>query len=286
MLKVAAIIPVLTGVAEDYTKLCIESLRATTDWDIIVVSNGSGPKPDFTDVKGVTVHLHTRDQGQCHAVNIGVDWVNAADYLFVVNNDMYFAPGWNNNLTFGHAVFSPNLVEPVDNAGSAAPFLKFDGGYTLDKFKRKAVDDFIAEKVDPANRPAGDIVTQDGFNLPFFIEADLFHLIEGYDVGFDPWGSNSDTDLQTKINLLGITPARILDVLVYHFSNKSGTFDNTDPVRLAAWQHNWDYFREKWGFDRDELHSDVWYNKDMLPEDRKDIRYKPAWAGKYAKDIS
>lgn len=273
--KVAVVIPVLAGVTDEYAKVCIKSLRATTDWDIIVVSNGSPIRPDFGEVKNsISLHLHTKDQGQCNAVNIGVNAAETAEYVLVTNDDMYYAPGWDNNLKFEHDVFSPNLVEPTNNHGSAAPFMKFDGGFTLDEFKKEEVDKHIKQNVHDLQDAN---LVEPGFNLPFFIRKELFQRIEGWDVGFDPWGSNSDTDFQTKLNLAGSAPVRVRNVLVYHFSNKSGTFD-PDPIKQAAWQHNWDYFREKWGFDRDELKSDVWYNKDMLPEDKRVIKYKPWWS--------
>lgn len=274
MSKVTAIIPTLASYqTRPYLRLCVESLRATTDWDIIVVSNGT-KTPEPLNIDGITMRLHTRDQGQCTAVNIGVQAAPPnTDYLFIVNDDMYFAPGWNNELHFEHAVFSPNLVEPTNNLGSASPFLKFDGGFTLNEFKKEAVNDFIWDNVNPAPRLAKEDVEEPGFNLPFFIKKDLWDLLGGYDTAYDPWGSNSDTDLQTRINLAGVTPMRLRDILVYHFSNKSGTFDGSHQ---DYYQNNLEYFYQKFGFDRDELGSDVWYNKDMLPADKTRILYDQA----------
>ena len=41
-MKVTAIIPSLANeTTRPYLRLCVESLRATTDWDIIVVTNGT-----------------------------------------------------------------------------------------------------------------------------------------------------------------------------------------------------------------------------------------------------
>lgn len=276
-MKVSVIIPSLYEVDGEYLKLCVESLRATTDWQIIVVTNGSKVKPDLSHIKGTSVHLHTRDQGQCGAVNIGSQVIEpASDYIMVSNSDMYYAPGWNRNLTFGDMkCFSPNLIEPTDNLGSAPPFLKLDAGYTLAAFDKDTVDKFVTEYDPLQNQP----LHETGFNLPFFIDAELFRTIGGYDRAYDPWGSNSDTDLQTAINLAGVTPMRMRDVLVYHFSTKSGTFGTENQ---AFWQNNWDYFKDKWGFDRDSLGSDVWYNKNMLPKDKGEIKYHPEWAGKYA----
>jgi glycosyltransferase involved in cell wall biosynthesis len=275
MTKVSVIIPSLAHKNEDYLKLCVESLRATTDWDIIVVTNGSKDKPNLSHIKGISTHIHTRDQGQCIAVNIGAQVVAPdTDFIFISNDDMYYAPYWDRHIWYDYACFSPNLVEPNNNAGSAKPFLKIDGGFTLEEFDQGTVDDFIAERTDR------DVLEGDesGFNFPVFIRKDLWDTIGGYDVAYDPWGSNSDTDLQTRINLAGINPMRYRDVLVYHFSNKSGTFDGTHQ---DFYQNNIEYFKDKFGFDRDELDSDVWYNKDILPTDKSKIKFQAPWVGKY-----
>lgn len=288
-MKVSAIIPSLYEVDKDYLKLCVESLRETTknsphDWQIIVVTNGGTGEEQLKHIKGISIHLRTKDQGQCVATNMGAN-VADGEYLFVINSDMYFAPGWDNNLKFEHLVFSPNLVEPINNAGSAPPFVKFSGGFTLDEFIREDVDMFIGALTHGVNDGTAGIKPrrkENGFNLPFFIKKEVWQTIDGYDTNYDPWGSNSDTDLQTKINLAGITPVRVRDVLVYHFSNKSGTFNfDEHPERRDFWQNNWDYFKNKWGFDRDELKSDVWGNTNMLPQDKKKIKYQPKWVGKY-----
>lgn len=279
-IKVAVIIPTLAHKNDDYLKLCVESLRATTDWDIFVVSNGSPHKPMYQNkIFGITTHLHTRDQGQCVAVNIGLQAVSSdTDYVLVSNDDMYYAPGWNKNLKFDRLVFSPNLVEPTTGPGSAPPFRTFDGGFTLEEFKRDEVNAYIQNVLATAFscESEDDFEEEDGFNLPFFVRKDVMDTVGGYDTKYDPWGSNSDTDLQAKFHLAGVETKRERDVLVYHFSNKSGTFDGTHQ---AEWQQNWDYFTQKWGFNRDMLGSDVWYSKDLI--DEKLLKYKPSWKGKY-----
>lgn len=274
-MRVAVIIPTLEK-NKEYLKLCVESLRATVDWDIIVVSNGGHYYP-LQDVYGITTRLHTRDQGQCNATNIGFKYVNPdIDYVMVSNDDMYYAPGWNKNLSFDHLVFSPNLVEPVKPEGSADPFLIIDGGFTIGEFNKQLVDETIESKVTAELTEQHQV----GFNLPFFIRRDIWDTIGGYDVEYDPWGSNSDTDFQTKVALAGIAPVRLLDVLVYHFSNKSGTFDGSHQ---AEWQHNFDYYREKWGYTRDdEPKGDPWYHINMILPDK--LIYHPKWEGYYAKE--
>lgn len=269
-MTVSCIIPSFYEKDSEYLKLCVTSLRNSGfQGEIIVVTNGTKGMPIF-DFKGASRHLHTTQQGQCFATNIGAN-VASGDYLMVSNSDMYYAPGWDNNLRFDYPVFSPNLIEPTDNAGSAPPFLKYDGGVSIQEFKRDKVDKYIHSKTVPEHYIKS--TRELGFNLPFFIERDFWNFLGGYDVVYDPWGSNSDTDLQTRINLAGVTPMRLRDVLVYHFSNKSGTFDGTHQ---AEYSHNIEYFHDKFGFDRDELGSDVWYNKDMIPEDKTKIKYEQA----------
>lgn len=272
-MKVTAVIPSYYEADHEYLKLCVESLRETVNWDIIVVTNGTPHKPTL-EFGGVTRHVHTRDQGQCVAVNIGAQLASPdTDYLFVINSDMYFAPDWKQNLEFKYPVFSPNLIEPTDNAGSAPPFLKLDGGLTIEAFKKDVVDNFVKQNTE---YNVEDPTT--GFNLPFFIKLDVWRTIGGYDPAYDPWGSNSDTDLQTAVELAGIQPMRLRNVLVYHFSNKSGTFDGSHQ---EAWWKNWFHYTNKWGFNRDmEPIPDTWMATNLV--NREKLIYHPDWEGKYA----
>lgn len=267
-MKVSVVIPSLYTVDGEYLHLAVQSLRETTNWDITVVTNGDKYGAPIPELDGMCRRLHTSDQGQCNAVNIGAAAVAPdTDFVLISNSDMYYAPGWNEHLRFESPCFSPNLVEPTNNNGSAKPFIKFDGGFTLEEFDRELVDNFIDSEVNTVPQKT----QEDGFNFPLFISKRLWDFLGGYDIVYDPWGSNSDTDLQTRINLAGITPVRLRDVLVYHFSNKSGTFDGSHQ---DFYQHNIEYFKQKFGFDRDMLGSDVWYNKDMIPEDKSLIKYE------------
>lgn len=271
MSKITAIIPSLIDVDKEYLRLCVESLRASVDWDIVVVANGTNDHGSLKDMSGITKKLITRQQGQCNAVNRGAEAAEGdCKWLFVTNSDMYYPPGWlkDGDPDKWPLVWSPNLVEPTNNAGSAPPFLKLDAGFTLNEFNKDKVDNFKTKKES----------SEPGFNLPFFIRRDVWLTIGGYDEKYDPWGSNSDTDLQTLINIAGITPMRLRNNWVYHFSNKSGTFDGTHQ---EEWQRNFDYYRTKFGYTRDdEPKADVWYNQNMVLQDK--LIYHPEWEGKYA----
>ena len=291
-MKVSVIIPSLYRKTEKYLELCVKSLRDSgIDWDIIVVTNG-GPKPFLLTEKipGITLHVHTEQQGQCNAVNIGAQFVAPdTDYIMVSNDDMYYAPSWNRYLRFDDLVFSPNLIEPIDNSGSAPPFLKMDGGLNLEAFMKETVDSYVDSilEAEPSETvmPNGEVgqktpvLEEDGFNLPFFIRKDVWQTIGGYDKAYDPWGSNSDTDLQTLIEIAGIKPKRLRDVVVYHFGQKSGTFEAPNQ---EAWWRNFNYYTDKFGFNRDmEPKADTWYCKNMIHHDK--LIFKPPWMNKYGK---
>ncbi len=285
-MKVTVIIPTHSK-TEAYLRKTMESLRAakvSQHWDIIVVSNG-GPWYPLNDLQA-TRRLHITEQGQCIAVNYGAQMVSAdTTHIMVTNDDMYYAPNWGDNLIepddqnklmVDYRVFSPNLIEPVE-IGSAPPFLKLDGGTDLETFRQEFVDKFVQDNVDPRRGTQEGDEDTTGFNLPFFCDVEVWRTIGGYDAAYDPWGSNSDTDLQTLFEIAGIQPMRLRDVLVYHFGSKSESFT---PEKQGFWQKNWDYYTNKFGFNRDmEPKADTWMAKGMVIPAL--LKFHPKWEGKY-----
>jgi hypothetical protein len=89
---------------------------------------------------------------------------------------------------------------------------------------------------------------------------------------YDPWSSNSDSDLEYKCILAGIQPKVLRGVFVYHFGMKSGTFD---PDQQVYWQKNWDYFNEKWGFSRVDT---PFIQKADVQIDTQKLKHKPKWS--------
>ncbi len=246
-MKVSLVIPTLKK-NQPYLDLCLDSFQKNTrsfEFEVLIGENEEG-----------------KNQGQCTATN-RESYRSSGDWLLISNDDMYYAPGWDKNINFNISdCFCPNLVEPTDNPGSAPPFLKVAGGYTIDSFQQDAVDKFVAEQ--------DDSVIERGFNMPIFIKKSLWEKVGGYDEKYDPWGSNSDSDLQYKLEIVGVTPKRNRGMLVYHFSNKSGTFDGTHQ---DFWNQNWNYFIEKWGFPREDT---VWYHDLHIPMNQ--LRYRPPWS--------
>ena len=273
--QVTVIIPHLGGTFEAEYSLdeCLISLKETVpDMKILVAVNGS------SCVKHRNSGLVISDQGQCKATNAAAAIVNTP-WIFVTNDDMIYAPNWWENLTdfsrFGKysiSCISPQLVEPRVGAPTfdVRPF----GGAGGDFDKQKWLD---FAHFDPDKDPLYDLRT--GFNLPFLIKKELWDLIGGYDINYDPWGSNGDSDVEYKIKLAGGQPYQNRNCVVYHFSQTSGTFN---PANDSYRFRNYAYFKEKWGFDRTD--DGIWEATFEIPNGKERI-FRPYWEGFYGKQV-
>lgn len=248
---------------------CLKSLRETTTSPIILAINGEkcGLRDKHKELLDGLSIVELTEQGQCRAVNAVAASVGTP-YIFITNDDMIYSPGWWENLTNNHEdanVICSNLVEPKPGA---PPFLVyFAGGAGGDFDKQKWLNFAKMHREDSE---------EVGFNFPVLIKKELWDLIGGYDVAYDPWGSNGDSDLQAKIHLAGVLPIRNRRSIVYHFGQTSGTFN---PANHDYWQKNWEYFKTKWGFDRQPT-DDVWYSKNIINYDK--LIYRPDWMDHYA----
>lgn len=257
---VTIIIPHLGETLEQKYALtkCLESLGETFMGRVIVATNGN------SDSKG---DVHVSDQGQCKAVNAAVATTNTP-WIMVSNDDMVYPPEWFERLVgFEYPMpircVSPKLVEPRPGAPTFEVMFAGGAGGDFDKGKW----------LEYANEYKGQGL-RTGFNTPFLINRELWDTIGGYDINYDPWGSNSDSDLEYKIMLAGVQPMQNTNAIVYHFSQTSGTFE---PRNQAYWHKNFAYFQEKWGFPRTD--AGIWEASFAIPDEGRTFR--PDWEGKY-----
>jgi len=262
MNKISIIIPVLINseVKPDEwgcLKLAVESIKkhSTLPHEILVVTNNGMPKKP--PIKGIT-WFHTEGQGQCFAVNVGVRR-SKNDYVMIIDDDMIFPPNWEELIEKAKDVefLSGNLME---KAGS---FLNNDCGRVEDFNKFKFEEDAIKLKEDKM---------ENGFGFPLICKKEVWERVGGYDIQYDPWGSNCDSDLEYKLMLAGIMPKRWKGVLFYHFAQVSGTFF---PEQGSFHQGNIRKFEMKWGFARARA-PEIWSCDFKIPLDK--LRYKPSWA--------
>ena len=257
--------------------LCLESLRESVpDMPKVIVKNGDVPCTCHRDIRVVS-------QGQCKAVNAAIATTNTP-WVFVTNDDMIYAPGWWEKLTESlaseaitgtiSACISPMLVEP--NAGAPTFEVQKFGGAGGDFDKEKWIEFARHYMLDKTYMDQSLKGIRTGFNLPFLIKRELWNLIGGYDINYDPWGSNSDSDLEYKIRLAGVQPYQNTNCVVYHFSTTSGT---SHPDNRPYWEKNWHYFIEKWGFERASS-PEIWTADFVIPKPPV-RRFNPWWEGFY-----
>jgi hypothetical protein len=223
--------------------------------------------------------IGVNDQGQCKAVNAAIATINTP-WVLITNDDMVYPPGWWDKLTSlpwgtrethkddpNKFCISPMLIEP--RPGAPTFLVEFCGGAGGDFDKKKWLE--FANKW---NEQAFPLRT--GFNFPILIKRKLWNLLGGYDINYDPWGSNGDSDLEYKIRLAGIQPYQNTNCIVYHFSQTSGTFHpDNDSYRFK----NYGYFKQKWGFDRTD--NGIWEANFSMPTKKEGRIYFPEWEGKY-----
>jgi hypothetical protein len=165
MRKVTVVVPTIKK-NEAYRMLAVSSLSInTTTFKPVFMIMENGPGTD-------------EPAGQCTAVNKALPYIET-EWMMVINDDMYFPTGWDRNIEWSHDCFCPNWIEPVE-VGSAPPFLKFDGGDSIESLKEAEVIAFSMMN--------DDTRIENGFNLGFFIKTDLFRKIGGYDEAYDPYG--------------------------------------------------------------------------------------------------
>lgn len=264
---VTIVIPTLANERNEFAlKECLLSLyESDFPMDhIIVAYNGVFGGFGVQDVKTIWVE----EQGQCKAVNATVATVNT-HWVMVSNDDMIYPKDWFERLTdFDENeiwCISPVLVEPRPGAPT---FIVYPcGGVGGDWDKEKFME--FAQKYEGSG-------LRSGFNLPFLVKKEVWDLVGGYDVNFDPFSSNSDSDLEYKFKLAGVKMYQNTNCPVYHFSNTSDTFL---PENRSYWEKNWNYFIEKWGFPRTD--DGIWEATFEIPMDK--LRFHPFWEGFYSR---
>ena len=238
---------------------CYASLRESVPEIRIVVAKNGGACHHARDMRVLS-------QGQCKAVDAGVAITNTP-WIMITNDDMIYAPGWWDKLT-GFTSFqcvSPLLVEPRPGAPTFETY--FCGGAGGDFDKQKFFD-FNSKHIGKGIRT--------GFNMPLLITRELWDLVGGYDINYDPWGSNSDSDLEYKIKLAGVQPMQNTGCLVYHFSQTSGTFHGDNQY---YYNKNFEYFKNFWGFPRTD--EGIWEASFFVPTPEQGRIFKPWWEGHY-----
>ena len=235
--------------ALDYLRICVESLRRYSgeDVQIVIYADGSvAATHEYLETLPPEIlwRHETQNVGISRALNRIAEMADG-EWLYFVNDDMAFAPGWDIAL-LKHArpnrVLTGTVVEPEQpNVGVAPCHIARNFGLTAEEFDLDAwareAEKLKEDRVEP------------GINYPFLIEKELFTRIGGIDERFA--GPVHDPDLFYRITLAGAEMVRVRDSLCYHFSGRTLRFADGRARVSRTWIEQETEgkiaFQQKWG---------------------------------------
>ncbi|MBQ9343845.1 MAG: glycosyltransferase [Kiritimatiellae bacterium] len=222
-----------------YLKLCLESLERHSAFRhqvILHVNDGTDGTLDYARAHGLAFTHSPQNIGICHAVNAARGLVRAR-YIFYVNDDMVFLPGWDVALkeeidALGTDAFylSATMIEPYPTHSKPViaaqdygrDVAHFDEARLLQDFRGFAKADWSG-----ATRP------------PSLVPTRLWDLVSGYSTELSP-GLYSDPDFSAKLYAAGVRIFKgVGRARVYHFVSKSLGRITPNPGRQQ--------FMRKWG---------------------------------------
>jgi N-acetylglucosaminyl-diphospho-decaprenol L-rhamnosyltransferase len=212
----------------DYTRRCLESIRAHTDlpYEVIVVDNGS---TDDTSAAaralGCRVIRNQENLGCARAWNQGVR-AAAAPLIVVMNNDIVVTPGWLRGLVEFRRRSGAAVVSPVVINGEC--------DYDLATFATDYVRKF-GHRWRPGWAP-----------MCFLTSQDTFARVGLFDEQFEGFGFEDD-DFDIRLRCARVPTAVTGTVIIHHFHQIT-----TRPLAGAAWKRvknpNKTVLERKWGW--------------------------------------
>ncbi len=232
-------IVILTQNQLDFTKACVESIRARTDepYELIFVDNASTDgTPDYLrSVPGAKLIVNTENRGFPAACNQGIGLAKG-EYVLLLNNDTIVTTGWLDRLL---RVFDEDpqigLVGPVSNnvSGEQQVPATYDDLANLDGFA------WEWGKTHDGKRSDSDRLI--GFCL--LIRRDVIERIGLLDEQFGI-GCFEDDDYCRRALAAGYRAAIARDAFVHHFGGRTFVGMQVDYATLM--KQNQALFEKKW----------------------------------------
>ena len=230
---------------EEYTMACIESIQVnTSDYEIIIVDNGSDEKIDigfYYSEMPVKMINNEENLGFPKAVNQGIEAAQG-DIIVILNNDVIVTPNWAEILQW-HMGNGMAMVGPVTNSISGPQQVLIDRYDDLDGLNKAA----------EANHEKNKGQLYFYHRLVFFcvaIKRAVIDKIGLLDEIYTPGNFEDDDYCMRAIDArfkLGIAK----DCYVHHFSSVTHKALNIDYQDLIA--KNKKIFTDKWAPRWDEL---------------------------------
>jgi len=220
----------------EVTAECLRSIREhTTDYEIILVDNGSSPP--IEDVGSVLIR-NEENIGFPKAVNQGID-ISTGEYIVLLNDDTIVTEGWLDHLKAHLEDF--DIVGPMTNyaAGEQRIALPFYGD---DEGLNKVATQYHLENREKA--------TEVNFimGLCMLFKRSLFDTLGPMDESLWPC-SGEDIDYCFRAREMGLRVGIAKDVYIHHFGSQTlNDMSNkkvVDYVELC--ERNDKHLASKWG---------------------------------------
>ncbi|MGN7457235.1 methyltransferase domain-containing protein [Paenibacillus pasadenensis] len=235
-------IVILTYNQLDYTKLCLESIRAYTpseSYELIVVDNAStdGTREWLQQQQDLKLLLNNDNVGFPKGCNQGIEMSESDTDILLLNNDTIVTEGWLERLQKQlHSIPEIGAVGPITN--NAAYYQTVPVPYqTLDEMQ--AFSGELALKNERAERRLKLI----GFCMLIKRKA----LLETglLDEQFSP-GNYEDDDYSMRLTMSGYQLWLCRNTFIHHFGGTS--FGQKPQAYYDLMKRNEKMFEEKWGF--------------------------------------
>jgi len=228
MPKFSIIIPVCGN--QEMTTNCVNRIRAcSTDFEIILVDNGSQPK-----IQSQYKCLRQEENlGFPKAVNIGIKEATG-EIIVILNNDTLVTPQWLDRLA-EHLKYA-DMVGPVTNSISGPQRIAYHQVFDSEKI------DFDSEDLYQKNK----LQSTPWHRLVFFcvaIKREVIDKIGLLDEQFSP-GNFEDDDFCLRAVGAGFHLVIAEDVFIYHYGSQTHKSLNLDYAKLL--ETNRAKFEAKW----------------------------------------
>lgn len=224
---VSIVIPLFNQL--DYTKLCVESLKANNDFisEIILVDNGStdGTAEYLASCDGVRVIINETNRGCAGAWNQGVE-AASSPWIAILNNDIIVSPGWLKGLRDFAAQEQIDIVSPSLREG--------EYNYDIAEYSREFVRCMASVK---------RMGTAQG--ACFMVHRRVFDAIGCFDENFKIGGSE-DTDFYWRAMQAGFKLGATGRSFVHHFGSVTQDYIKKHVLKRCYGPEHRAYFREKW----------------------------------------
>ena len=223
---------ILSYNTQEYTRLCIESIKAYTpknSYEIIVVDNASedGSREWLRQQKDVKLIENSENKGFPAGCNQGMQAAEAGNDLLLLNSDTIVTTRWLDNLqTALYSDAKVGAVSCVTNCCSNQQSIKVS--YTT-------VEEMLAfaEEYNHSDE-------QKWYTWPtlvgfcYLVKREVYEIIGGLDERFSP-GNYEDDDYSFSIRQAGFRLLLCADTFIHHFGSASFK-QETDPSKAKAKQ--------------------------------------------------